>query len=43
MLDRERKSGPARHPSETILWAWLVLVALSSVVGAIVFFLLLRS
>jgi phosphate/sulfate permease len=40
MPDNEPDQTPARHVSETILWAWLFTVAIAGVVGAFVFFFL---
>ena len=40
MSPEQPNHRPTRHLSETILWAWLIVVALAGVIGAGVFFVL---
>jgi hypothetical protein len=42
MPHRERKIERTRSPSETILWAWLFLVAIGCVIAGLVLYLRFR-
>jgi hypothetical protein len=44
MGSRFRKTGSTRSVSETLLWAWVLAVAIGTVIGAVVlFFFFLRG